>query len=168
MTLTERYTLGDREHVALSMLPCVSRRRAQEQRHAFLHALHGSDGFRDMRAIRGDQAKASNFEATRLQAVDDFAEAHEANIFFGVASRATSTGRDIGACLFLRALFIDLDFKDSSESESRKRLAAFPFKFSALIFTGNGLHGYLFLTEPIDLRDEKGIWLARVLLRALV
>ena len=129
-------------------------------------------GFRDVRAFeaaRGRKPRTASFPVSDLAAIDTFVKtyAEHLDVYVGVATRATSTGCDLAACGGLYAFYADLDFKDSSEAETRARLAAFPLATSATIFTGNGLHTYWFLTEPLDLRKEKDQRFARLLLRSV-
>jgi putative DNA primase/helicase len=122
-----------------------------------------------LRAIRAEKVRSASFEVADLRGVYEFAAANSEtlNIYIGVASRATSTGRDITACRMLSALFAEIDFKDSSETEARARLDAFPLKPSAVVFSGGGLHVYFFLRESVDLTEQKGVWFAGVVLKAL-
>jgi hypothetical protein len=136
-------------------------------RHDLLRALH-PDGYRDVRALaKGQSAITRNYPADNLELVDQMADVfRDRDIYIGVASRADDKGRDTESCLALDALFADLDYKDSSETEARARLAVFPLAPSATVASGNGLHVYWLLENPIDLRNG-GAVRAKQLLVAL-
>ena len=171
MPYVEHFNFGDREHVGLRMLPCQARRTADEELEVFLHALHPT-GFRDVRAIdltKRAKPKTASFDADDFDAIKKFAKVHSGtlNVYVGVASRGTATGRDLAACEALHAVFGDFDFKDLSEVEIRKRLDGFPLKPSAVIRSGGGLQVYWFLTEPLPLKEEKDQWFAGLLLKSI-
>lgn len=180
MTLVDRYEFGDREHLAVRMVECVA--ETPSERHfadqddpcrALLRILHSGEGFIDVRALHvGRPAVTLNVPAGKLEEVERFAARHpERNIFFGVASRRTSGGRDTDACSELRALFADLDFKDfkqftDPEAEARSRLKAFPLPPSVVIVSGGGLQCYWLLAEPLSLQGDGAAnakdWLRRL------
>ncbi len=120
---------------------------------AFLTALH-PDGYRELRAIRPNgkvkERQSFCFAADNVTDLVTFCDDHvsEKNVYVGVAARSRF---DSTNCKALHALFVDLDFKDSSDHEVRVRLAAFPLPPSAVVTSGNGLHVYWLLTAPIDL-----------------
>lgn len=125
---------------------------------ALLAALHPS-GYRDMRAFFADRRAGAvttfGFPASNLAGPLEFAERYkERDIYMGVAPRVDAKSRDADGCISLHALFVDLDYKDSSEAETRERLAKFPLPPSAVVASGGGLQVYWFLTEPIDLQTE--------------
>jgi len=76
--------------------------------------------------------------------------------FFAVALRipqaATDRKGSAPYCQTLTALFVDADFKYLGEAETRRRVAAFPVLLSMLVGSGGGLHPYLLLRQPFDLR----------------
>jgi len=89
--------------------------------------------------------------------------------FFAVALRTPQAAIDRKGsapyCQTLTALFVDADFKYLGEVETRRRVAAFPIPPSILVASGGGLHPYLLLHQPFDLRtDYTG---ARALLQRL-
>jgi hypothetical protein len=168
--MTTHYTFGDREHVALPLLPCQTTRNGQtnrDLRHDFLRALH-PEGYRDLRAFRkGESPKTASVPAADVATVDTFADRfHDHDVFVGVAPRLNSEGRDITACAALHALFIDYDFKMSSEAEALRALASFPLTPSIVVNSGGGLHCYWLLNEPLDLQNDGSV-LAKQILRAL-
>lgn len=87
--------------------------------------------------------------------------------YFGVATRRTANDGSASNCRELTALFIDLDFKGSSEDEVRARLAAFPLLPSVINNSGGGLHVYFCLREPMDVSTEDARKDAKALLRRL-
>lgn len=71
------------------------------------------------------------------------------HVYFGVALRKNEKGGakdDVGCAT---AAFADIDFKDVSREEVHKILAAFPFKPSIAIKSGNGVHLYWLLKDPV-------------------
>lgn len=114
----------------------------------------GTEGLIETRALpsrerlfwRHDQLRA-------LARYADIARTRE-DLYFGVSTRADSTGGSLTNCRDLPALFVDLDFKVVPEEEARRRLATFPRRPSAIIASGGGLHVYWRLTIPIDLRTD--------------
>lgn len=99
------------------------------QRRDLLRVLHPV-GYRDLRALRkGDPPRTANVHATDFVAVDEFATKYrDRNIYVGVAPRADATGRELGDCLALHALFVDQDFKDVAEPDARARWPRFHFR----------------------------------------
>lgn len=77
----------------------------------------------------------------------------EFHLYFGVALRKNTSGggkNDVGCCT---AVFADIDFKDIEPEEARKLLSEFPFKPSIIVKSGNGLHVYWLLKEPVVAGD---------------
>lgn len=75
------------------------------------------------------------------------------HLYFGVALRAKDGGgtkADVSCCT---AVFADIDFKDIEPDNARKLLAEFPFKPSIIVKSGNGLHVYWLLKEPVMPQD---------------
>jgi putative DNA primase/helicase len=138
-------------------------------RHDLLRVLHPT-GYRDMRAFhanRKGEPMTFSFHADNLDGVDEFAASFgDRDIYVGVAPRMDARSRDTAGCLALYALFADLDYKDSSEFDTRARLAAFSLVPSAVVASGGGLQAYWLLAAPLDLQNG-GVARARHLLRAL-
>lgn len=82
------------------------------------------------------------------------AEHASENLYFGVATRRDATGGHLANCRHLGALFTDVDFKHTAESEIRARLAHVLLPPSAIVHSGGGLHCYWFLREPLALPDD--------------
>ena len=138
-------------------------------RDALLRILHPI-GYRDLRAFRALDSTVppttASLHADDVDGVDRFANRnHDRDVYVGVAPRQEG-GRDATTCLALYALFVDQDYKHSSEAEARKRLAGFPFPPSATVASGGGLQAYWFLQQPLDLTNG-GIPPAKHLLRSL-
>lgn len=91
---------------------------------------------------------------TFTRSIDDMAKfckehKHE-NVYFGIYTRNGGGKReDIREAV---CLFADMDFKgyDLGEAEAREILASFELKPSLIVSSGNGLHLYWFLNEPIE------------------
>ena len=76
------------------------------------------------------------------------------NVFNGIATRKSDESGALPNCGELPALFADIDFKDTPETEARERLANVPLTPSAVVHSGGGLHVYHFLKECVDLTRE--------------
>lgn len=92
---------------------------------------------------------------------------HGYHLFFGVATRRDARSGALTNCLALPTLFCDLDFKHTREAAARRRLSEFPLPPSAVVLSGNGLHVYWMLREPMLLQDPAECALAKSLLRRL-
>ncbi len=134
------------------------------QREFFPALFAGNQGLIEFRALPskarvfcriGDEVPIARFLAVH----------HAENVYFGVATRINATGGSLKNCGALPALFVDLDFKQSSEPEARARLQAYPLTPSFVVSSGGGLHAYWLLREPVDL--QIGAARARNLLRRL-
>ncbi|MAT58524.1 MAG: hypothetical protein CMF23_11190 [Ignavibacteriae bacterium] len=82
------------------------------------------------------------------------------NIYFGIASRYNKENGKKESCNYLGALYIDIDVgKDGHKKESLyesiesalSTLYRFPIEPSIIVNSGNGLHVYWLLAEPLDL-----------------
>lgn len=128
---------------------------AQAGRDAFLRAVH-RDGYRNVRAWKRPDPKrwySKNVSVANPGLVDSIVDQFitDHDIYFAPATQATEDRKD-RSYLSLGALFADFDFKDTPEDQVRARLTAF-LEPSAIVRSGNGLHVYWFLREPLDLRD---------------
>ena len=71
------------------------------------------------------------------------------HVYFGVALRKRDGGgrkADVGCAT---AVFADVDFKDIHKDAAHAALKAFPLAPSACVRSGNGVHVYWFLAEPV-------------------
>jgi hypothetical protein len=88
------------------------------------------------------------------------------DLYFAVATRkGGGTKKHI---VEIPAVWVDVDFKDSSKKEARKRIKEFPVPPSIRILSGGGYHLYWRLKEPAGKRDitkieEINRWLATCL-----
>lgn len=80
-----------------------------------------------------------------------------ANLFFGVATRRNDKGATKEFCNLIATLWTDIDFKDIREPEARKLLENAPIRPSIIVHSGNGLHCYWPLKEPLDAIAERDI-----------
>jgi len=140
--LVDRYTFGDREHLALHMAPCLAPAVRESVRDLtnstmelvkpptdapptvddLLRMLHPSEGVRDLRAIHDEadpKVIARVYPVSDLAAVRGFVAAHgrQRNLYVGVAPR-NREGRSTEHCLALHALFVDLDTKRFASGEA--------------------------------------------------
>jgi hypothetical protein len=123
----------------------------------FIKALFSpDDGFIDLRAIATDKGVTSAFiPASHPDRIHAFITKHsDKNVYFGVAARLTDKNGTLQNCGNVRALWVDIDFKDTPEVEARRALEAFRLPPSIIVRTGGGLHCYWLLDEPRNLQSE--------------
>lgn len=89
----------------------------------------------------------------------DACNAKKMHAYFGVAVRKEgATKGDAEHCVALTTLFIDGDYKNSSEKQVRKAIYYdFPLPPSIVVSTGGGLHAYWFLPEPLPAGQVEGV-----------
>lgn len=100
------------------------------------------------------QAKARRFfrwpkEGPHAAAYVESIKDKDFHMYFGVALRKDSHGggkKNVGCCT---AVYADVDFKDVEPDVVRKLLAEFPCKPSIVVKSGNGLHVYWLMKEPL-------------------
>ena len=132
----------------------------------FLETLHGGcEGRADLRFLPSRVQIFTNRRPGDAM-LSAQRHAHE-HIYAGVATRKDDSSGDLANCLHLPALFSDIDFKTSNETVARRLLEEFPFPASIVVHSGNGLHVYWLLDEPIDLTDIANCTRAKTLLRRL-
>lgn len=71
------------------------------------------------------------------------------HVYYGVALRRRDGGgtkKDVGCAT---AVFADVDFKDVPRERAHAALASFRFRPSVCVRSGNGVHVYWFLREPV-------------------
>jgi hypothetical protein len=108
-----------------------------------------SKGLVELRALPSKSRLFVN-PADRAQ-IQDFLDEHAGqNLYFGVATRLAMGDGRLANCGDLWALFVDIDFKSTSEAAARKLLDAFPVRPSIVVFTGGGLHPYFLLRTVVD------------------
>ena len=132
----------------------------------FFSALyHDCDGLVELRAL--PSAVCRFFAPDDVASMTAFIAEHtHENIFNGIATRRSAAGGSLTNCLYLPALWCDIDFKDTPESDARTRIAKAPIQPSATIKSGDGLHLYFFIKECVDLSREAAE--AKTMLRRLV
>src|SRR4030095_11587761 len=132
-----------------------------------------ADGFIELRAKTQpgprDFIRLSQGDAVRrVRAYIDACASEGNHPYFGVAERATEANGKKENLARLRVLFADCDFKDSSEAETRARIATFPLPPSVLVESGGGLYPFWLLKDPVDLRTEGAIARVEGLIRRVV
>src|SRR5262245_31210032 len=117
----------------------------------FLSALFpGETGYMELRALPSK-------EQTFVRIGDDAAVARHLtmhateNIYIGCASRRSTDGGTLAHCHELWVVFVDADFKQTSEPVVRDQLAAFPLPATLRVQSGGGLHVYWQLKDPFVL-----------------
>jgi hypothetical protein len=122
------------------------------------------DGYVEIRAVGDERIYRAFAPVDQLATLNAFVQRYRTkDLFFGVATRQSTTDGLRKNCLHLPALFADLDFQHSSEQTVREALARFPLPPGLVIGSGGGLHPYWKLREPIDLRTEDpDSWLRRL------
>jgi hypothetical protein len=115
----------------------------------------GAAGLLELRAV---PSKTQLFcDTSDQQAVRQFAGAHRhEHVYFGVATRSDDSSGTLENCRELPALFVDIDF-GRDEAAARDRLANGPLPPTAVVESGNGLHAYWKLREPMDPTASKPI-----------
>lgn len=108
------------------------------------------DGLIELRALPSTKRKF--VKPGDIEGIRRFAQRYrEKNIYFGVAARKDSTSGTLKNCTVIRAVFADIDFKDTPEDQARRTLESFPLRFSFLVNSGGGFHCYWVLKEPVSL-----------------
>jgi hypothetical protein len=99
--------------------------------------------------------------------IEAWCEEHsDADLYFAVATRkGGGTKKHI---VEIPAVWVDVDFKDSTKKEARKRIKEFPLQPSVRILSGGGYHFYWKLKKPAGKNDIPKIeqinkWLASCL-----
>lgn len=123
------------------------------------------EGFVELHVEQSDRKRKQTFlrwpgSLDALIAAAD-AESGKSNIYVGVGIRDKARGRDEDV-IALHALWCDIDFKKTPESEAQALFKAFPLRPSIAIRTGGGVHFYWLLREALT---EFGI--AKDLLRRI-
>jgi hypothetical protein len=137
----------------------------------FLTALYeGCEGLAEFRAFSGAKGAppvGRIFCAPAdLTTITRFLDRHHAHdVYVGVATRRDDRGGTLEDCRHLIAVYVDIDFKVTPETDARARLARFALPPTIIVFSGGGLHVYWLLREPMDLSNEAPI--AYSLLRRL-
>ena|SRR6266446_412741 len=123
-----------------------------------------ANGFLDLQAHLSDRTpgprKFINMMSPDAEdQVEEFIRSTRAkfNLYMGVAERRKATNSTKENCSWLRVMFIDIDFKQTPEEEARLLLAAFSLSPSVALHSGNGLHVYWPLREPINLDEDKNV-----------
>jgi len=122
----------------------------------------GCDGLVELRALPSLARCFSTIGDTERRLA--FAKQHQKqNLYWGVAARKSDENGTEANCQHLAALYADLDFSKTPETEARERLAQTPLSPSLIVNSGGGLHVYWFLREPLDVQHEQPrLWLQRL------
>jgi len=109
----------------------------------------GCDGLVELRALPSLARGFSTIGDTERRLA--FAKQHQKqNLYWGVAARKSDENGTEANCQHLAALYADLDFSKTPETEARERLAQTPLSPSLIVNSGGGLRVYWFLREPLD------------------
>ena len=112
----------------------------------------------ELRVIKNRQVEQHFFELVDNESISACCENYkDANIYFGVGTRDASGQGKKENVVNTPALWVDVDFKDIAAAEVKKRLDIFPFKPSAAVLTGHGVHFYWILREPAERGDFERI-----------
>jgi hypothetical protein len=155
-----------RAHRSRETLQQIERFQARF-RHKFFNLLfrRGDCSYIDLRAISRRKTKkgiATKVAATKMvatgdaHAIDKFVHryAGKYDLYFGVAARRKEGSGNASNCGIARALFADVDFKSTPETEARARLEAFKPAVDILVTSGGGFHCYWLLDPPCDLQRD--------------
>lgn len=139
----------------------------------FFHALvAGGNGLLEFRPLKPASYAPAGRAYLNLSCLNgeltDFLHEHKLNHnFFGMALRRDNSSGALKNCSTLSVLYADIDFKHTPEAKARRLLAECPLPPSIIVHSGNGLHCYWLLREPLDLQDQKDCDKAYSLLRRL-
>ena len=116
------------------------------------HFFHGAEHQVELRAL---PSKARLFTRD-LKEIARFINGHisKENIYFGCATREGRGGTK-EHCREIPALWVDLDFKDTTEAEAEKKLADFKLPPSVIVASGGGLHCYWLLRTPVSAQTSQ-------------
>jgi hypothetical protein len=122
-----------------------------ERRDFFDRMYACCDGGLELRVIKERRVNQHFFELVDHESIGECLGYYPGwNIYFGVGTRDAS-GRGAKAnVLNVPALWTDIDFKNIKPEETRKRAADFPFRPTACVGTGHGVHLYWLLREPAE------------------
>ena len=120
--------------------------RLTERDNFFKYLFSGCTGMIEGRAL---PAKLQAFfEVADLAAVEAFCNRYQRNdLYFGVATRDGNGGTK-GNIVHIPGVWVDVDFKETCKQTLGENLKRFPFKPSATVLSGGGVHLYWFLSEP--------------------
>jgi len=109
------------------------------------------DGLIEFRAL--PDTKRDFFKIDDLAGRQAFCQANtEQNLYFGVATRDGKGGRKSNI-INISAVWCDADFKTTPKETVTANYSKFPFKASATVRSGNGVHFYWSLKEPVGQDD---------------
>ena len=112
------------------------------------------EGCLELRIIKNRQVKQHFFELVDHESITECLEYYPNwNIYCGVGTRDASGKGAKENVIHLPSLWVDIDFKDVSAAETKCRLDTFPYKPSAAVLTGHGVHFYWILREPSERCD---------------
>jgi RepB DNA-primase N-terminal domain len=117
----------------------------------FIHKLHEHcEGRIELRPIPGqrDFIAPSDHSGIELHCRRN----KGTNIFFGVATRDGLGGKKDNI-VDIPAVWADVDFKDTPKERLGKNLENFPYKPSAIVLSGGGVHLYWLFNEPANKND---------------
>jgi hypothetical protein len=129
----------------------------------------GSDGLLNFRACGPEYTTSAHYRLDDRVGIRAFLSNHalSRDCYVSMATYADDSSATADNAVHLPALFVDLDFKASSEADARKRLANFLYAASIVWNSGGGLHCAWMLREPVDLRNRAEVDQAASLLRRL-
>ena len=106
----------------------------------------------NLRAISIGENGAKNVFTKDMAVITEFVERNgDVELYFGCSTREGGGTKE--NCREAVSFWADLDFKETSELEARKRVSQFHLPPSIVINSGGGLHLYWFLTQPAAAHD---------------
>jgi hypothetical protein len=117
----------------------------------FDHLYACCEGILELRIIKDNRVNQHFFELIDHKSINQCIEHYrDHNIFFGFGTRdASGNGRKENV-VNIPALWTDVDFKDIEKAEVKNRLDTFPFKPTASVLSGHGVHFYWMLREAAE------------------
>ncbi len=133
-------------------------------RNNFFKRLHGKcDGKIELRAILKDKVRDRTFVALSsdwqsvTQEIDKLRKKNEGcNLFFGIATRDGNGGKE-GNVISIPCVYVEMDMKNFPEEEIWKKLKKFRFKPTIIVKSGEGVHIYFMLNQPVGLESRDKI-----------
>ena len=118
------------------------------------------EGFVELRAIVNSCGVIGRhfLEIVGTDGIAEFCERYkDANVYFGVGTRDASGSGAKENIVNIPALWTDVDYKEIKPVEVKARLDSFPYRPSAAVLTGHGVHFYWILREPSEREDFERI-----------
>jgi hypothetical protein len=147
----------------------------KEQKYYLFENMFTENDFIELRAIdptRQEPPITASYKLNQMGKINAFVHVFDGrwNIYFGVGGRKYSHGGSKHHIKGVKAVWVDIDVKAKHQNDYKKVIdciKAFDYEPSVIIHSGNGLHLYWFLREPLLLADDSMVWYTESILRGL-